>query len=43
LFFEKSLELGAVEKLKPDNAPWGRNEFVIDPDGGTIEFIGPVI
>jgi len=42
LFFEKSIELGATEKLKPDNAPWGRNAVVIDPDGRTIEFNGPV-
>lgn len=42
LFFKKSIEHGATEKLKPDNALWGRNAVVIDPDGRTIEFNGPV-
>lgn len=41
-FYNKAIELGAASKLEPDNAPWGRNAVIIDPDGRTIEFNGPV-
>ena len=39
-FYKKAMELGAESKCKPDDAPWGRNAVVIDPDGRTLEFNG---